>query len=88
MIAEIVAPPGLRSIASTEACLDDPASIGFDAARLKAVGFCFSAGSDDFDVTLDEPRTVVGRVAGCLDLRGVFAGLDLSLPAAIWPSLA
>jgi len=31
---------------------------------------------------------VVGRVAGCADLRAVFLGLDLSLLAAIWPSLA
>jgi hypothetical protein len=68
--------------------LDDPASIGFDAARLKVAGFCFNAGSDDFEVALDEPRAMVGRVAGCPDFSAVFLGLDLSLLVAIGPSLA
>jgi hypothetical protein len=80
MIDPIVAPLGLRSIASTADCLDDPA---FDGG-LKEADFGFDAGSDDFDVTLDEIRTGVGRC----DLREVFSGLDLSLLVTIWPSVA
>jgi hypothetical protein len=57
MIDPIVAPLGLRSIASTADCLDDPA---FDGG-LKEPDFGFDAGSDDFDGTLDVMRTVVGR---------------------------
>ena len=83
VIAPIVAPLGLRSIASTADCLDHPASIAFDGAGLKEADFGFDAGSDDFDVTLDEIRTGVGRC----DLREVFSGLDLGLLVVIWPSV-
>jgi hypothetical protein len=88
MIAPIVAPPGLRSIASTADCLDDPASVAFDGAGLNEADFDFNAGSDDFDVTLDETLTVVGRFAKCPRLCASFLGLDMGLLVAIDPSFA
>lgn len=87
MIVAIVVPPGLRSSASTADCLDDLASIVVDGAGLKEADFGFNAGSDDFDVALDETLTVVGSFVGCPDLRAVFSRVDLSLLVAIWPPL-
>jgi hypothetical protein len=87
MIAPIVAPLGSRSIASTADCLDDPASIAFDGAGLNEADFGFNAGTDDFDATLEGTRTLVGRFAGCPDLRALFTGLDLSFLVAIFALL-
>ena len=87
MIFEIVAPPDLRSIVNTADCLDDPASIAFGGAGLKEADFGFEV-RDDFDLTLDEARTVVRPFARCPDLRAVVSGLDLSLLLATWPSFA
>jgi hypothetical protein len=68
--------------------LDDPASVAFDGAGLNEADFDFNAGSDDFDVTLDETLTVVGRFAKCPRLCASFLGLDMGLLVAIDPSFA
>jgi hypothetical protein len=85
MIAEIVVPPGLRSIANTEDCLDDPAV--FDGPGPEETGFGFGGG-DDFDLTFDGVRTGARRFAGCPDLRAGFSRMDWNLFVAIWRSLA
>lgn len=82
IIAAMVAPPGLRSIATTRDCFDNPASVGLDDEGWTDAEFGRKA-RPDFDCTRDEMATAderfVAGFKGCV----VLLRLDLDLPAIV-----